>query len=92
MLDYSRGLRGETNSKTIFQQITTKFNQQFHLYLYHNPNLRGVTKRVMPERVNETIGVQHMKIYLFDDKLIISGQVNLLNLNSKLAHEFVFIF
>ncbi len=75
MLDYSRGLRGEINSKTIFQHLITKFNTQFHLYLYHNPNLRGITKKVMPERVNETIGVQHMKIYICDDTLIISGLV-----------------
>ena len=73
LLDYSRGLRGEINSKTIFQRLITKFNKQFHLYLYHNPNLRGVTKKLLPERVNETIGVQHMKIYIFDDKLVISG-------------------
>ena len=43
------------------------------LYLYHTPNLRGVLKWAVPERFNEVMGLQHMKIYLFDDDLLLSG-------------------
>lgn len=30
-------------------------------------------KRKLPVRWNEVVGVQHMKIYVFDDQLILSG-------------------
>jgi len=35
--------------------------------------LRGYSKKYLPERVNEIIGLQHMKFYIFDDSIIISG-------------------
>ena len=38
----------------------------------HTPQLRGVLQRVFPERYNEVVGVNHTKIYLFDDTLILS--------------------
>lgn len=76
LLDYSRGLRGTSqanSSKTLLQPLVNKYFSQFSLHLYHTPNLRGVLKSILPERTNETIGVLHMKIYLFDNDLIISG-------------------
>ena len=45
------------------------------LHLYHTPNLWGWVKRLIPERFNEGMGLQHMKIYLFDDSLLLSGYV-----------------
>jgi CDP-diacylglycerol--glycerol-3-phosphate 3-phosphatidyltransferase len=41
--------------------------------LYHTPALRGAWKRLMPDRYNETIGLQHCKIYIFDDTFVMSG-------------------
>lgn len=73
LLDYSRGLRGEKNSKTMLQPLINTFSNRFSLYLYHTPKLRGFLKKYIPERTNETIGVQHMKIYIVDNNLIISG-------------------
>ena len=49
------------------------YGSRAQVSLYHTPELRGLLKAITPERFNETIGVQHMKIYLFDDNLIISG-------------------
>ena len=49
------------------------FGSRARVSLYHTPELRGFRKLVLPEKFNETIGVQHMKVYLFDDNLIISG-------------------
>lgn len=72
ILDHSRGLRGDKNSKTMLQNLKQKFAERFQLYLYHTPNLRGMLKR-LPNRYNETIGVLHMKIYIADDTLVISG-------------------
>lgn len=51
------------------------FGQKVSVALYHTPDLRGIVKRVLPERYNETVGVQHMKVYLFDDTIIMSGYV-----------------
>ena len=41
--------------------------------LFHSPVLRGTTQRIVPERFNELFGTQHMKIYAFDDTVILSG-------------------
>ena len=30
-------------------------------------------KRLLPSKWNETVGLQHCKVYVFDDSLIISG-------------------
>ena len=73
LLDYSRGLRGQSNSRTLMQHLISKHPSQMSLHLYHTPKLRGLSKRYMPERLNESIGVLHMKIYIADDTLIISG-------------------
>ncbi|XP_048466715.1 CDP-diacylglycerol--glycerol-3-phosphate 3-phosphatidyltransferase, mitochondrial isoform X2 [Rhincodon typus] len=36
-------------------------------------DLRGILKFLLPERFNEIIGLQHIKIYLFDNNVIVSG-------------------
>lgn len=41
--------------------------------LFHTPNLRGLLRLLIPERFNETIGLQHIKVYLFDNNVILSG-------------------
>lgn len=73
LLDFTRGTRGETNSKTMLLPLVRDFGEQVQLSLYHTPNLRGMTKRLAPPRWNELLGLQHMKVYLFDDAVIISG-------------------
>lgn len=73
LFDYSRGLRGAKNSKTILLPLVNEFENRFSLFLYHTPNLRGFVKKILPERTNETVGVMHMKIYIADNELVISG-------------------
>ncbi|KAI9576186.1 hypothetical protein GQX74_014246 [Glossina fuscipes] len=34
-----------------------------------------ISKRWIPPRWNELLGLQHMKIYLFDDAILISGAI-----------------
>ncbi|OQO01112.1 hypothetical protein B0A48_13355 [Cryoendolithus antarcticus] len=41
--------------------------------MYHTPNLTGVRKAVIPKRINEGWGLQHMKLYCVDDEIIMSG-------------------
>lgn len=75
LIDFTRGTRGEsrrTSSKQMLQQLLTD-NSNTSLSLYHTPKLRGLKKRVIPDRWNELIGLQHMKIYVADQTVIISG-------------------
>ena len=73
LLDHLRGSRGKPNSRTMFQELVQRYGEDFKLHLYHTPNLRGLLRRVGPERFNEVMGLQHMKIYLFDDDVVLSG-------------------
>lgn len=41
--------------------------------MYHTPNLTGLRKRYIPNRINEGWGLQHMKLYGVDDEIILSG-------------------
>jgi CDP-diacylglycerol--glycerol-3-phosphate 3-phosphatidyltransferase len=41
--------------------------------MFHTPNLTGIRKKVIPRRINEGWGLQHMKLYGIDDELIMSG-------------------
>lgn len=43
--------------------------------MYHTPNLTGLRKKVVPQRINEGWGLQHMKLYGVDDEIIMSGYV-----------------
>lgn len=72
LLDYARGSRFANNSRKMLQPLLQQ-SSSCTLSLYHTPTLRGVLKKVMPNRWNELFGVQHMKLYIFDDTLIISG-------------------
>ncbi|XP_033214352.1 CDP-diacylglycerol--glycerol-3-phosphate 3-phosphatidyltransferase, mitochondrial isoform X2 [Belonocnema kinseyi] len=74
LLDYMRGSRGKQNSRQILQPfLNGKWKNAWNVFLYHTPKLRGFLKSVTPDRFNEMIGLQHMKLYLFDNTLIISG-------------------
>ncbi|GLD60154.1 CDP-diacylglycerol--glycerol-3-phosphate 3-phosphatidyltransferase, mitochondrial [Lates japonicus] len=73
LLDYTRGSRGQINSRTMLLPLLQRFASQMRVSLYHTPDLRGLLRLLVPERFNETIGVQHIKVYLFDDSIIISG-------------------
>ena len=61
------------NSRTMLLLMKKKHPNQCRIALFHTPNLRGILRRIIPERFNETINVMHLKAYLFDDTLIMSG-------------------
>ena len=73
LLDHLRGSRGKPNSRSMLQKLVQRYGEDFRLHLYHTPNLRGLLRRIGPERFNEVMGLQHMKIYLFDDDVVLSG-------------------
>lgn len=64
---------GQINSRTMLLPLLQRFTSQMRVCLYHTPDLRGLLRLLVPQRFNETIGVQHIKVYLFDDSIIISG-------------------
>lgn len=66
---------GPVNSRTMLLPLLQRFTSQMRVSLYHTPDLRGLLRLLVPQRFNETIGVQHIKVYLFDDSVIISGYV-----------------
>jgi hypothetical protein len=53
--------------------LKDKYEDRCKVFLYHTPKLRGVMKAAIPDRFNELIGLQHMKLYIIDNDLIISG-------------------
>ncbi|XP_020300212.1 CDP-diacylglycerol--glycerol-3-phosphate 3-phosphatidyltransferase, mitochondrial isoform X3 [Pseudomyrmex gracilis] len=74
LLDYMRGSRGKQNSRKMLEPLLKgNYGKNCKIFLYHTPNLRGIMKAAIPDRFNELIGLQHMKIYMIDDDLIISG-------------------
>lgn len=75
LLDCVRGSRGLVNSKTMLKQLMEQYKDSGNLQiaLYHTPKLRGMLKSCLPGRYNEIVGVAHLKAFIFDDTLIISG-------------------
>lgn len=76
LIDCLRGTRqspkGES-SATLLLDLVKRFPDQVDIALYHTPDLRGVLKKTLPQRFNEGIGLMHLKIYGFDDAVILSG-------------------
>ncbi|CAG5135816.1 unnamed protein product [Candidula unifasciata] len=72
LLDYTRGSRGTVNSRSMLRPLLAEF-RNVSVSLFHTPDLRGLLKKLIPDRFNETIGLTHVKVYLFDDSFIISG-------------------
>jgi CDP-diacylglycerol--glycerol-3-phosphate 3-phosphatidyltransferase len=47
--------------------------QRVEIRMFHTPNLTGLRQQIVPRRINEGWGLQHMKLYAIDDELIMSG-------------------
>ncbi|KAI9103210.1 hypothetical protein DFS34DRAFT_607835 [Phlyctochytrium arcticum] len=73
LLDYFRGTRGDPNSLTLLAPLIAEFGDRVSVSLYHSPAVSEWTKSVVPQRFIEGFGLQHMKIYVFDDEVILSG-------------------
>eukprot|EP00026_Physarum_polycephalum_P005435 Phypoly_transcript_05469.p1 GENE.Phypoly_transcript_05469~~Phypoly_transcript_05469.p1 ORF type:complete len:464 (+),score=73.81 Phypoly_transcript_05469:41-1432(+) len=61
------------SSLKLLQPLVQQFPDRVRVSLYHTPDLRGMWKKVIPNTYNESIGVSHIKAYIFDDDIIISG-------------------
>ncbi|XP_072931896.1 CDP-diacylglycerol--glycerol-3-phosphate 3-phosphatidyltransferase, mitochondrial [Epargyreus clarus] len=73
LLDYQRGTRGEVNSRSVFRELTSDVSDRCNLALYQTPRLQGSWSKALPARYNEIVGLQHMKLYIADDYVLLSG-------------------
>lgn len=58
---------------TVEQVRSLVVDKQADVYLHHNANAVGWAERLLPARWNELPGVHHMKLYIVDDDVCLSG-------------------
>ncbi|KAF2858149.1 phospholipase D/nuclease [Piedraia hortae CBS 480.64] len=76
LTDALRGTREapDPSSASLLVPLVEEFgSQRVEVRMYHTANLTGFRKRIIPKRVNEGWGLQHMKLYGMDDEIIMSG-------------------
>ncbi|KAK6380084.1 CDP-diacylglycerol--glycerol-3-phosphate 3-phosphatidyltransferase [Exophiala oligosperma] len=75
LTDALRGTREdpEPSCGTLLAPLISQFGDRVRISMFHTPNLNGWKKKYMPKRINEGWGLQHMKLYGFDDEIMLSG-------------------
>ncbi|KAF2106777.1 hypothetical protein BDV96DRAFT_590392 [Lophiotrema nucula] len=75
LTDALRGTREtpKASCASLLAPLISEFGDRVEVRLFHTPNLTGLRKRLIPKRINEGWGLQHMKLYGIDDEVIISG-------------------
>lgn len=76
LTDALRGTREAPKSccASLLVPLVEEFGpERVELRMFHTPNLNGLKKMLIPKRLNEGWGLQHMKLYGFDDEVILSG-------------------
>ncbi|KAI9721352.1 MAG: CDP-diacylglycerol--glycerol-3-phosphate 3-phosphatidyltransferase [Chrysothrix sp. TS-e1954] len=76
LTDALRGTREapEPSCASLLAPLVSEFgSDRVEIRMFHTPNLTGIKKRILPKRINEGWGLQHMKLYGVDDELIMSG-------------------
>ena len=75
LTDALRGTREapESSCASLLAPLVECFPDQVEIRMYHTPNLTGIRKALIPKRINEGWGLQHIKLYGVDDEVILSG-------------------
>ncbi|KAI9805211.1 MAG: hypothetical protein M1825_001047 [Sarcosagium campestre] len=76
LADLLRGSRGSPKNSCIgpLASLIKEFGKERVIVrMYQTPNLGIIRKIMVPERIVEGWGLQHIKIYGFDDEVIVSG-------------------
>jgi CDP-diacylglycerol--glycerol-3-phosphate 3-phosphatidyltransferase len=75
LIDCLRGTRVSkgSSSATLLLPLLKEYPNQLNVAMYHTPDLTGLLKRALPQRFNESIGLMHLKLYGFDDRVMLSG-------------------
>ncbi|KAJ5087847.1 Phospholipase D phosphatidylserine synthase type [Penicillium angulare] len=76
LTDALRGTRETPNPScaSLLCSLVDEFGpERVDIRMFHTPNLTGLRKKLIPRRINEGWGLQHMKLYGIDDEIILSG-------------------
>lgn len=75
LTDALRGTREspDVSCASLLSPLAAEFPDRVEIRMYHTPNLTGFRKRLVPKRINEGWGLQHIKLYGIDDEVILSG-------------------
>ena len=75
LTDALRGTRESprTSCASLLAPLVRDYPDRVEVRMFHTPNLTGIRKAVIPKRINEGWGLQHIKLYGFDDEVILSG-------------------
>lgn len=57
----------------MFEKLIEKYPKNINVYFYQTPQYTWWKKMILSERANEILGVQHIKTYIFDDNIVMSG-------------------
>ncbi|OXV07456.1 hypothetical protein Egran_04777 [Elaphomyces granulatus] len=90
LTDALRGTREAPNpscASLLASLVAEHGSDRVEIRMFHTPNLAGFRKKLVPRRINEGWGLQHMKLYGIDDEIMLSGCEPPFLPNSKL-HAF----
>lgn len=75
LTDALRGTREapDPSCASLLATLVAEHGGRIQISMFHTPNLTGWRKKYIPRRVNEGWGLQHMKLYGFDDEIMLSG-------------------
>lgn len=77
LIDALRGTREAPHLQSLASLLVglvERFGKhRVNIRMYHTPHLAGFKKSWAPKRLNESFGLQHMKLYGFDDEIMLSG-------------------
>ncbi|KAI9807290.1 MAG: CDP-diacylglycerol--glycerol-3-phosphate 3-phosphatidyltransferase [Piccolia ochrophora] len=76
LADFLRGTRDAPKATCagLLSSLEEEFgSERVEVRMYHTPNLGLYSKRIIPSRINEGWGLQHIKLYGVDDEIILSG-------------------
>jgi CDP-diacylglycerol--glycerol-3-phosphate 3-phosphatidyltransferase len=76
LTDALRGTRETPNAScaSLLAPLVSEFGEdRVEIRMYHTPNLTGFRKALVPRVIDEGWGVQHVKLYGFDDEVMLSG-------------------
>ncbi|KAF2841562.1 hypothetical protein M501DRAFT_970195 [Patellaria atrata CBS 101060] len=76
LTDALRGTREtpKASCASLLAPLVAEFgSDRVEIRMFHTPNLTGLRKAIVPRRINEGWGLQHMKLYGVDDEIIMSG-------------------
>ncbi|ERF68183.1 hypothetical protein EPUS_05264 [Endocarpon pusillum Z07020] len=75
LTDALRGTREspDPSCASLLANLVISHGERIKISMFHTPNLVGWRKKYIPRRINEGWGLQHMKLYGFDDEIMLSG-------------------